>query len=207
MNEQEITIVTREQKKEIINILIGSSLYLDMSQTDRQKLIHYLVASYFKSSARWEQSSPSQGKSNRTGDVNRDALVLPSGLSIYIKCRDNGSYFIGWPLLHTCGSEILASLDVGSFSIIASDVFINNALLYRFQINAISADYKKTCLDPSDRFPCRTNSWRRSSKYSIRSFSFIIWITMFGSGRRFLSSTRRTIQEPCMRSISSWYLP
>ena len=47
MNEQEITIVTREQVKEIVNILIGSSLYLDMSQTERQKLIHYLVASYF----------------------------------------------------------------------------------------------------------------------------------------------------------------
>ncbi len=47
MNEHEITNVTREQKKEIVNILIDSSLYLDMSQTDRQKLLHYLVASYF----------------------------------------------------------------------------------------------------------------------------------------------------------------
>ena len=47
MNEQEITKVIREQEKEIVNILIGSSLYLGMSQTKRQKLLNYLVASYF----------------------------------------------------------------------------------------------------------------------------------------------------------------
>jgi hypothetical protein len=47
MNEQEITNVTREQENEIVNILIGSSLHLGMSQTNRQKLLHYLVASYF----------------------------------------------------------------------------------------------------------------------------------------------------------------
>ena len=47
MNEQEMTNITREQETEIVNILIGSSLYLGMSQTDRQKLLHHLVASYF----------------------------------------------------------------------------------------------------------------------------------------------------------------
>jgi hypothetical protein len=47
MNEHEIMGVTREQERELTNILIDSSLYLDMSQTDRQKLLHYLVSSYF----------------------------------------------------------------------------------------------------------------------------------------------------------------
>ena len=47
MNEQEITNVTREQENEIVNILIGSSLHLGMSETNRQKLLRYLVASYF----------------------------------------------------------------------------------------------------------------------------------------------------------------
>ncbi len=47
MNEHETMGVTREQERELTNILIDSSLYLDMSQTDRQKLLHYLVSSYF----------------------------------------------------------------------------------------------------------------------------------------------------------------
>jgi hypothetical protein len=47
MNELEITKAAREQEKEIVNILIGSSLYLDMSQANREKLLNYLVASYF----------------------------------------------------------------------------------------------------------------------------------------------------------------
>jgi len=47
MNEQEIYNIVREQEREINNILIDSSLYLGMSQTDSQKLLHYLVASYF----------------------------------------------------------------------------------------------------------------------------------------------------------------
>jgi hypothetical protein len=73
MNEQEITDFTREQEKEIINILIGSSRSPLMSQTNRQKLLHYLVASYFNPLSDEEPSGPSQGNSNRTGDVNRDA--------------------------------------------------------------------------------------------------------------------------------------
>jgi hypothetical protein len=47
MNEHEIMGVTREQVRELTSILIDSSLYLDMSQTDRQKLLNYLVSSYF----------------------------------------------------------------------------------------------------------------------------------------------------------------
>lgn len=47
MNEQEMLNITREQEKEITSILIDSSLYPEMSEADRQKLLHYLVASYF----------------------------------------------------------------------------------------------------------------------------------------------------------------
>jgi hypothetical protein len=47
MNEHKIMEITREQELDLTNILIGSSLYLDMSQTDRQKLLHHLVSSYF----------------------------------------------------------------------------------------------------------------------------------------------------------------
>ena len=47
MNEHEIMGVTREQERELTNILLNSSLYLEMSQTDRQKLLHNLVSSYF----------------------------------------------------------------------------------------------------------------------------------------------------------------
>ena len=47
MNEQERYNVIREQEREINNILINSSLYLGISQTDRQRLLRYLVAYYF----------------------------------------------------------------------------------------------------------------------------------------------------------------
>jgi hypothetical protein len=47
MNEHEMMGVTREQERELTNILFDSSLYMDMSQTDRQKLLHDLVSSYF----------------------------------------------------------------------------------------------------------------------------------------------------------------
>jgi hypothetical protein len=47
MNDQKIITNTREQEKEINNILIASSLYLGMSPAERQKLLHYLVTSYF----------------------------------------------------------------------------------------------------------------------------------------------------------------
>jgi hypothetical protein len=47
MNEHKIMGITSEQERDLTNILIGSSLYLDMSQSDRQKLLHHLVSSYF----------------------------------------------------------------------------------------------------------------------------------------------------------------
>lgn len=37
----------QEQEKEIANILIESSLYVDMSVPERQRLLDYLVTSYF----------------------------------------------------------------------------------------------------------------------------------------------------------------
>ena len=47
MNEHEMMGLTREQERELTNILFDSSLYMDMSQTDKQKLLHDLVSSYF----------------------------------------------------------------------------------------------------------------------------------------------------------------
>jgi len=47
MNKQKIMNSTREQEKEIANILIDSSLYLDMSPAEREMLLRYLVSSYF----------------------------------------------------------------------------------------------------------------------------------------------------------------
>jgi|WetSurSiteA1Bulk_404760.scaffolds.fasta_scaffold561558_1 hypothetical protein len=47
MIEQKINRITRDQEKEIINILIDSSLYLGMSLPDRLDLLHFLVSSYF----------------------------------------------------------------------------------------------------------------------------------------------------------------
>jgi hypothetical protein len=47
MIEQNVNKITREQGKEIINILIDSSLYLGMPLAERQNLLHYLVSAYF----------------------------------------------------------------------------------------------------------------------------------------------------------------
>jgi hypothetical protein len=47
MSEQNVNKITREQEKEIINILIDSSLYLGMPLAERQNLLHYLVTAYF----------------------------------------------------------------------------------------------------------------------------------------------------------------
>jgi hypothetical protein len=49
-------ISAQEQEKEIVNILVDSSLYLDMSQEERQRLLNYLVRSYF---------NPAHGSSGR----------------------------------------------------------------------------------------------------------------------------------------------
>lgn len=51
MNESPAYSLTHEQEKEIIDILIDSSLYLDMELAERYRLLHFIVASYFKSSA------------------------------------------------------------------------------------------------------------------------------------------------------------
>jgi hypothetical protein len=47
MSKQEFIKITREQEKEIHNILTDSSLYLCMSPAERRKILHYLVSSYF----------------------------------------------------------------------------------------------------------------------------------------------------------------
>ena len=47
MNSPENIKITMDQEKEIANILINSTLYTDMSPAERQKLLHYLVSSYF----------------------------------------------------------------------------------------------------------------------------------------------------------------
>jgi len=48
MSEQKINKITREQEKEVINILIDSSLYLGMSSVERRKLLHFIVSTYYK---------------------------------------------------------------------------------------------------------------------------------------------------------------
>lgn len=47
MKQKETMKTTWEQEKEIMNILIDSSLYQEMSQAERQKVLNYLVSSYF----------------------------------------------------------------------------------------------------------------------------------------------------------------
>jgi hypothetical protein len=79
MNEHEIMAVTRDLERELTNILINSSLYLDMSQTDRQELLHDLVSSYFNFLPNLVQSVPSQGDSNRDDDANREVLSIAFG--------------------------------------------------------------------------------------------------------------------------------
>jgi hypothetical protein len=47
MKEKKTTQSFQDQEKEIVNILIESSLYVDMSIPERQRLLNYLVTSYF----------------------------------------------------------------------------------------------------------------------------------------------------------------
>jgi hypothetical protein len=47
MNRREIDYITSEQEKEITNILINSSLYLDMSPAEKHILLRHLISSYF----------------------------------------------------------------------------------------------------------------------------------------------------------------
>ena len=47
MKENKTIHSAQDQEKEIVNILIESSLYVDMSIPERQRLLNYLVTSYF----------------------------------------------------------------------------------------------------------------------------------------------------------------
>ena len=47
MINEEKTNIVQDPEKEIVNILVNSSLYLGMSQEERQRLLNYLVSSYF----------------------------------------------------------------------------------------------------------------------------------------------------------------
>jgi len=47
MKEKKENQSLQDQEKEIVNILIESSLYVDMSMPERQRLLNYLVTSYF----------------------------------------------------------------------------------------------------------------------------------------------------------------
>jgi hypothetical protein len=44
----EVNAQEREQEREIMNILLNSSLYVEMSAAEREKLLRYLVNSYFQ---------------------------------------------------------------------------------------------------------------------------------------------------------------
>ena len=48
MRSEDTDKVTQDQEKEIVNILVDSTLYLSMSMQERQRLLDYLVSSYFK---------------------------------------------------------------------------------------------------------------------------------------------------------------
>ncbi|HEX9020054.1 MAG TPA: hypothetical protein VF903_02205 [Nitrospirota bacterium] len=47
MNKEEALTITPELEREVVNILDHSSLYHGMSVGERQRLLHYLVSSYF----------------------------------------------------------------------------------------------------------------------------------------------------------------
>jgi len=44
----EWTLGAKKQEEEIMDILLSSTLFEGMSETERQKLLRYLVASYFQ---------------------------------------------------------------------------------------------------------------------------------------------------------------
>jgi hypothetical protein len=47
MSESKLFGNALEQEKELVSILIDSSIYREMPQEDKQKLLNYLVSSYF----------------------------------------------------------------------------------------------------------------------------------------------------------------
>jgi hypothetical protein len=48
MNESLASGGSREEEKEIVNILIDSDLYLDMNFIKRYRLLHFLMVSYYQ---------------------------------------------------------------------------------------------------------------------------------------------------------------
>jgi hypothetical protein len=48
MNESLANSGSQEEEKELVNILIDSSLYLDMNLVERYRLLHFLMASYYQ---------------------------------------------------------------------------------------------------------------------------------------------------------------
>ena len=52
MGTSEENIITQEQEKELINILIDSKLYLEMDLIERRKLLDFLAASYSQFSSK-----------------------------------------------------------------------------------------------------------------------------------------------------------
>ncbi|HEX9019787.1 MAG TPA: hypothetical protein VF903_00850 [Nitrospirota bacterium] len=51
MNGQVETTSSQDEEREVIGILIDSSLYLDMSLAERYRLLHFIIASYLKKTA------------------------------------------------------------------------------------------------------------------------------------------------------------
>jgi len=47
LDQQETSGLTREEEKKIVNILIDSSLFLEMSLADRKRLIRYIMTMYY----------------------------------------------------------------------------------------------------------------------------------------------------------------
>lgn len=50
--------IVYELEKEIIDILIESGLYLELELRERLKLLHFIVASYFKDASRQVAARP-----------------------------------------------------------------------------------------------------------------------------------------------------
>jgi hypothetical protein len=48
MNESAENSGSREEEKELVNILIDSDLYLDMNLAERYRLFHFLMVSYYQ---------------------------------------------------------------------------------------------------------------------------------------------------------------
>ena len=56
MGKQKTASQTDKQEQEIMSILLSSSLYGEMSQDEKDRLLQYLVRSYFESQSSGEKS-------------------------------------------------------------------------------------------------------------------------------------------------------